>query len=139
MARHIRNGRADSRQNGYTLVEIIIVMTIISILVSIAVPLYQKSIIRTKESILRNNLFSLRTVLDEYTYDKQKAPQSLDELVTEGYLRQVPVDPTTGSNTTWKIIMEDSVTSVNQTEPGIFDVRSGSDKTSLEGTHYSEW
>lgn len=132
-------GRSCPPRRGYSFVEIIIVMTIISILVSIAVPLYQKSIIRTKESILRNNLFTIRQVLDEYTYDKQKAPQTLQDLVSEGYLRQVPVDPITGSNTTWREVMEDSVTSVSQTEPGLYDVKSGSDKISLEGTAYSEW
>jgi len=127
------------KRAGYTFLEIIIVMTIISILVSVSVPLYQKSIQRTKESLLRNNLFTMRTVIDEFTYDKQKAPQSLQDLVSEGYLRQIPMDPITGSTTTWKIIMEDAVTSINQTEPGIFDVKSGSDKTSLEGTPYSDW
>ncbi len=126
-------------RRGFTLVEIIIVLTIISILMSIAVPLYQKAILRTRESVLRNNLFTLRTVIDEYTYDKQKGPQGLQDLVSEGYLRQIPEDPITGSNQTWKTIMEDALTSVNQTEPGIFDVRSGSDKTSLEGTPYAEW
>jgi general secretion pathway protein G len=135
MARHTRSGN----RRGYTLVEIIIVLTIISIMVSIAVPMYQKAILRTRETVLRNNLFSIRTVIDEYTYDKQKAPQSLQDLVTEGYLRQVPEDPITGSNQSWKIIMEDALTSVSQTEPGMFDVRSGSDKTSLEGTPYAEW
>jgi len=126
-------------RRGYTLVEIVIVMTIISILVSIAVPLYQKAILRTKESVLRSNLFTMRTVIDEYTYDKQKAPQSLQDLVAEGYLRQVPEDPIVGNNQSWKIVMEDSLTMVNQTEPGIFDVRSSSDRISLEGTPYSEW
>jgi general secretion pathway protein G len=115
-----------------------IVMVIVTILVSIAVPLYQKSIVRAKESVLRNNLFTMRTVIDEYTFDKQKAPQTLEDLVREGYLRQVPVDPMTGSNTTWRILMEEAMTSVNQTEPGIYDVCSGSDATSLEGTPYSE-
>ena len=114
-------------------------MAIVTILVSIAVPLYQKSILRAKESVLRNNLFTLRTVIDEYTYDKQKAPQSIEDLVRDGYLRQIPVDPITASNSSWKLIMEEAMASVNQTEPGIFDVRSGSDKTSLEGTPYSEW
>ncbi len=133
----MRNG--SRRRFGYTLVEIIIVLTIISILMSIAVPLYQKALLRTKESVLRSNLFTLRTVIDEYTYDKQKGPQSLEDLVQAGYLRQVPEDPITNSNQSWKIIMEDALTSVNQTEPGIFDVRSGSDKTSLEGTPYAEW
>ncbi|MBK7928427.1 MAG: prepilin-type N-terminal cleavage/methylation domain-containing protein [Bryobacterales bacterium] len=131
--------RLTRRRAGYTLIEIIIVMTIISILVSIAVPIYQKMVQRTKETVLRNNLFTIRTVIDEFTYDKQKGPQSLEDLVQAGYLRQVPEDPITGSNSTWKIIMEDALTSVSQTEPGIYDVRSGSDKTSLEGTPYAEW
>jgi general secretion pathway protein G len=104
-----------------------------------AIPIYQRSIIRTKESVLRSNLFTLRTVIDNYTYDKAKAPQSLQDLVNEGYLRGVPVDPMTGSNQTWKIVMEDATQSVNQTEPGIFDVKSGSDKTSLDTTPYAEW
>jgi general secretion pathway protein G len=121
------------------MVEMLIVLTVISILVSIAVPLYQKALLRTRESVLRNNLFTLRTVIDEYTYDKQKGPQSLQDLVTEGYLRQIPEDPIVGNNTAWKIVMEDALTSVNQTEPGIFDVRSSSEKRSLEGTPYSEW
>ena len=124
---------------GYTLIELIIVMAIISVLVSIAVPLYQKSLLRTKESLLKNNLFTLRTVIDEYTFDKQKAPQTLQDLVSEGYLRAVPLDPITGTDQSWRLIMEDAVSTVNQTEPGIFDVRSGSDQKSLEGTPYSEW
>lgn len=134
MARIIPTGK-----RGFTVIELMIVLAIITILVSVAVPLYQKSVIRAKESVLRNNLFTLRTVIDEYTYDKQKAPQSLEDLVREGYLRQIPVDPMTNSNQTWQVIMEDAVTSVNQTEPGIFDVRSGSDRVSLEGTRYNEW
>jgi general secretion pathway protein G len=124
---------------GFTLIEMMIVMAIISIMVSIAVPLYQKSLIRTKESLLKNQLFTLRTTIDEYTFDKQKAPQALTDLVTEGYLRAVPVDPITGTDQSWKIIMEDAMTSINQTEPGIWDVRSGSDQKSLEGTQYSDW
>lgn len=124
---------------GFSLIELLIVMSIIVILVSIAVPLYQKAILRTKESVLKNNLFTLRQVIDEYTYDKQKGPQTLQDLVAEGYLRDVPMDPMTASNATWKTIMEDATQSVNQTEPGIFDVRSGSDKMSLDGTPYSEW
>ena len=121
------------------MIELMIVMAVITILVSMAVPFYQKSILRTKESVLRNNLYTMRTVIDQYTYDKQKAPQALQDLVTEGYLRQVPVDPMTGSDQSWKVIMEDAMSSISQTEPGIYDVRSGSDKTSLEGTPYSEW
>ena len=136
MEHPIRSGK---QSRGFTLIEILIVVSIIGILVSIAVPIYQKSILRTRESVLRNNLFTMRTVLDEYTYDKQKAPQSLQDLVTEGYLREIPYDPMTGSNQSWKIEMEDSVRSVNQTEPGIFDIHSASDKKGLDGTSYAEW
>ena len=121
------------------LIELIIVMAIVSVLLAIAVPIYQKSLLRTKETLLKNNIFTLRQVIDEYTFDKQKAPQSLQDLVSEGYLRAVPIDPITGSDQTWRIIMEDAVSMVNQTQPGIFDIRSGSDQKSLEGTPYSQW
>jgi general secretion pathway protein G len=108
---------------GYTLIELAIVVAIISVLLAIAVPIYQKSIVWTKE----------------YTFDKQKAPQNLEDLVTQGYLRAVPIDPMTSSPRTWRVIMEDSLTSVDQTAPGIYDVRSGSDQKSLDGTPYAEW
>ena len=133
------SGETSRFRRGYTLIELIIVMAIISILVSISVPLYQRSLLRTKESLLKNNLFTMRTVIDEYTFDKQKAPQRLEDLVDQGYLRGVPVDPLTGSNQTWRIVMEDSVSTVDQTQPGIYDVRSGSDAKSLEGNSYAEW
>ena len=126
-------------RRGYTFIELMIVMAIISVLLSIAVPLYQKAIVRTKESLLKNNLFTLRTVIDEYTFDKKKAPQSLQDLVSDGYLRAIPIDPITGSDQTWRVVMEDALTSVDQTQPGIWDVHSGSDQKSLEGTPYSEW
>ncbi len=126
------------RLRGFTFVELMVVVTIIVILISMAIPIYNRSIIRTKESVLKNNLFTLRTVIDNYTYDKQKAPQSLQDLVTEGYLRDVPVDPMTGSNN-WRTIMEEASQAVNQSEPGIFDVKSTSDKIGLDGTSYSEW
>ncbi|MDQ2712832.1 MAG: type II secretion system GspH family protein [Acidobacteriota bacterium] len=126
-------------QRGFTLIELMVVMAIISVLLAIALPIYQKSIVRAKESVLRNNLFTLRTMIDEYTIDKQKAPESLQDLVSEGYLRQVPQDPITSSDQTWKTIMEDSAVGGSNSTPGIFDVRSGSDKTALDGTPYSDW
>jgi general secretion pathway protein G len=116
-----------------------VVITIIVILVTMAIPIYNKTITRSKESVLKNNLFTLRTVIDNYTYDKQKAPPTLQDLVSEGYLREVPIDPMTGTNQTWRTVMEDASQSVNQAEPGIFDVKSGSDKISLDGTPYSDW
>ena len=130
---------SNRRRFGFTLIELMIVMAIIAVLMAVAIPIYSRSIARAKESVLKNNLFTLRTVIDEYTYDKQKAPQSLEDLVSDGYLRQVPIDPMTGTADTWKVIMEDATNTVSQTEPGIFDVLSGSDKTSLEGNPYSDW
>lgn len=134
MGRRILSGRG----RGFTVIELLIVMAIIGILVSMAVPIYQRSVVRAKESVLKQNLFTMRSVIDNFTYDKARAPQSLQDLVTEGYLRQVPVDPMTGE-ADWVVVMEDSVTSVNQMEPGIFDVHSKSDKKSLEGSPYNEW
>lgn len=126
-------------QRGFTLIELMVVMAIISVLLAIAIPIYEKSLVRARESVLRNNLFTIRTMIDEYTVDKEAAPQSLQDLVSEGYLRQVPQDPITNSDQTWRITMEDTPVGGSTSAPGIFDVHSGSDKTSLEGTPYSEW
>jgi len=136
MVRPTRNG--NRRQFGFTLIELMIVMAIVVILIGIAVPYYQKSILRARESVLRNNLFTLRQVIDEYSYDRQKAPSTLNDLVTDGYIRNIPVDPMTGTNN-WTTIMEDPNNSASQNEPGIFDVRSTSDKVSLDGTPYADW
>lgn len=139
MAHHTRSGSAKLRAaRGFTFVELMVVITIIVILITMAIPIYQKSIIRAKESVLHNNLFTLRTVIDNYTYDKEKAPQSLQDLVTDGYLRVIPIDPMTGTNQ-WKTIMEEASQSVSQAEPGIWEVHSTSDKIGLDGTPYSEW
>lgn len=124
---------------GFTLIELMIVMSIIVILIGLAVPFYQKSIIRAKETVLHNNLFAMRSAIDEYSYDKQKAPQSLQDLVTDGYLRDVPKDPIVGNSDSWKIINEDAGQAVDPSQPGIFDVRSGSSQKSLDGTSYSDW
>ena len=134
----VRRASPARRVLGFTFVELMVVITIIVILISMAIPIYSRSITRAKESVLKNNLFTLRTVIDNYTYDKQKAPQALQDLVSDGYLREIPMDPITASNQTWKIIMEDATQSVNQSEPGIFDVLSGSDKTGLSGIPYSD-
>ena len=122
----------------YRLIKLIVRMAIASIVISIAVPIYQKSRIRTKESLLKGTLFTLRTVLDEYTFDRKKAPRTLHDLVREGYLRAVPADPMTGSDQTWVTVMEDPLTAVDPTQPGIRDVHSGSDQISVEGKPYSQ-
>lgn len=127
------------RSFGFTLVELMIVMAIIVTLIAIAVPYYQKSLIRAKETVLKSDLFTMRQMIDEYSFDKQKAPQTLQDLVSDRYMNEIPKDPMTGNNSSWKLIMEDPEQSVNQQEPGIWDVRSGSDKNGLDGTSYAEW
>ena len=139
MENPIRSCRRLLRRRGFTLIEMMIVMAIIVILIAVAVPFYQKAIIRAKESVLHNNIFALRSAIDEYAYDKQKAPTSLQDLVSAGYLREVPKDPITQRADGWRIIMEDPGQAVSQSEPGIYDIRSGSSLKSLDGTAYSDW
>lgn len=127
------------RGAGFTLIELLIVISIILILVSITVPIYSTSVIRARETVLRDDLFTLRSLIQQYTFDKSKAPQSLDDLVQAGYLKQLPVDPFTGSRDTWTTDQEDVLLSVDQTQPGIVDVHSGANQTALDGTAYSTW
>ncbi len=115
-----------------------IVMSIIVILLGIAIPNYRNSIVRARESVLKDDLFTLRSVIDQYTLDKQKAPQSLEDLVSGGYLKSIPKDPITNT-TEWQTVQEDTLMSVDQQEPGIVDVHSTSNVTSSEVTAYSTW
>ncbi len=126
-------------ERGFTLIELMVVLFIVSVLLAIAVPVYQKSITRSQEAVLRQNLSAMRNMIDEYTVDKQKAPDSLQDLVSEGYLRQVPIDPMTHSNDTWKTVMEETPVGGSTNAPGLYDVHSGSDKKALDGTNYSDW
>ena len=123
---------------GFTLLELMIVIFIIMILVSIAMPVYNQTIVQSRESVLRSNLATLRSVISQYTLDKQKAPQSLDDLVTAGYLRQIPPDPIT-RQPIWEVVQEDVMMAVDQQEPGITDVHSASSQTAGDGTAYSTW
>ena len=126
-------------KGGFTLVELIIVMSIMAILISIGVPSYTRSLLRAREAVLRDQLFTLRQLIDEYTMDKLQAPQTLDDLVTEGYLRELPKDPFTNSKTTWKVDQEDTLKAADQTQPGIVDVHSGATGTSIDGSAYASW
>jgi general secretion pathway protein G len=113
-----------------------IVMAIISVLAPITLLLHRKSTVE-RERLLKNQLFTLRTVIDEYTFDKKKAPQSLQDLVREGYLRAVPADPITG-NENWVTVPEETLLA-DRARPGILDVRSAASRKSLSGTPYSQW
>ena len=131
--------RCANHSRGFTLIEMLIVISLVMILVAIAVPNYQRSIMRAKESVLKQDLFQLRSLISQYTLDKQKAPQSLDDLITAGYLKQIPLDPMTNARDTWTVDQEETLMSVDQQEPGISDVHSGSSAISSDGTAYSTW
>ncbi len=132
--------RLKARGNaGFTLLEMMIVMIIMGILLSIALPIYTQSVVRAREAVLRNDLFELRKLISQYTLDKQKAPQSLDDLVSAGYLKEIPKDPMT-HEANWEPKMEESViSSPDQQDPGIDDVHSASNAIGSDGTAYSTW
>ncbi len=135
-AKRLRQVRHSSQ--GFTLLELMIVISIVMILMAVAVPMYNQSIVQARESVLRSNLNTLRNVISQYTLDKQKAPQSLDDLVQAGYFRQVPLDPMT-RQPNWEVVQEDVQLAVDQQEPGITDVHSASNGTASDGTAYSSW
>jgi general secretion pathway protein G len=134
----MRPGRA-KHEAGFTLLELMIVMAVILILTAIAVPAYQGAVRQAREAVLREDLHTIRSAIDSYTADKQKAPQSLDDLVQEGYLREIPMDPMTHSKDTWTTDTGDTLHSLDQTDPGIDDVHSGSQDTGTDGEAYSTW
>jgi general secretion pathway protein G len=127
------------RQRGFTLIELIIVIAVIAILLSIAVPAYNIHVMHAKEAVLKEDLYSLRTAIDQYTQDKDKAPQSLEDLVSSGYLHGIPKDPFTNATDTWQPVTDDSIMNLGQSETGITDVHSGSNKVSSDGSAYNTW
>jgi general secretion pathway protein G len=132
-----RNSRGES---GFTLIELMIVMAIIGILTAIAVPAYLRSVNRAREAALREDLATMRSAIGSYTVDKEKAPQSLEDLVQAGYLKMIPVDPVTNRNDTWIVGQSGMLTSVDQMdEGGVDDVHSGSQGVAADGTTYNTW
>jgi general secretion pathway protein G len=127
------------RQRGFTLIELIIVCAMISILLGVMIPVYKIHILHANEAVLKEDLYNMRNAIDQYTQDKGKAPQALDDIVTAGYLHAIPKDPFTHASDTWQVEQEDVLESVDQTQPGISGVKSGSSLISSEGTAYSSW
>lgn len=126
-------------EQGFTLLELMIVMVVIGLLAAIAIPSYTNNIRNAREAVLKEDLHTMRTAIDSYTVDKQKAPQTLDDLVQAGYLKSLPVDPFTHRSDTWVPVQDDSLSTVDQTEPGIDDVHSGAQQTASDGTSYNTW
>ncbi|MCA1583738.1 MAG: type II secretion system GspH family protein [Acidobacteria bacterium] len=131
--------RRQAGERGWTIIELLVVITIVVILASMGMVQYRNSIVRTREAVLKEDLFRMRDAIDQYHADKGKYPQSLEELVTDGYLREIPEDPITQSSSTWQAVPTEPDPNNPAAEPGVYDVKSGSEQTSLEGTAYSEW
>jgi general secretion pathway protein G len=135
----MRTAKTTRRQGGFTLVELMVVMLIISVLAAIAIPAYIASLKNAREAVLKEDLHVMRQAIDSYTMDKEKGPQSLDDLVQAGYLKEIPTDPMTHSSSTWVTATSDVLESVDQSDPGINDVHSGSDEQGTNGQPYSGW
>ena len=135
----MRPKRKADGERGFTLVELVIVMAVISILLTIAIPAYLQSIKRAKEAVLKEDLHTMRNAIDQYTVDKEKAPQGLDDLVQAGYLKVVPIDPMTNRSDTWMTSESDTLMSINETQGGVDDVKSGAQGLAMDGTSYNTW
>jgi general secretion pathway protein G len=135
-----RGNSFENREWGFTLIELMVVLTLLLILATLSVPIFESAIVHAREAVLKDDLYTLRKLIDEFTVDKQRPPTSLDELVEAGYLRGgLPVDPFTGSNETWQTDTEDVPLSSSEAASGIVDVHSGSDQTASDGTPYNSW
>ncbi|MCC7180599.1 MAG: general secretion pathway protein GspG [Acidobacteria bacterium] len=121
------------------MIELLVVISIIVILASLGMVQYRNSVIRAREAVLKEDLFRMRDAIDQYYADKNKYPSSLDDLVTDGYLREIPVDPMTQSKDTWQVINQEPNVNDATAQPGVYDVKSGSEETALDGTRYADW
>jgi len=134
-----RGARRRARAAGFSLIELLVVVSIIIVLASVGMAQYRSGVTRAQEAVLREDLFRLRDVIDQYYADKQQYPQTLEDLVTGGYLREIPKDPFTRSADTWELVQAEPDPANPTAELGIYNVRSGSDRTALDGSKYSEW
>ena len=135
----VRFGNRRTRADGFTLIELMIVMAIIVILAGMATAMYVNSIQRSKEAVLKSDLFRMRDAIDQYYADKNKYPASLEALVSEKYMRAVPVDPFTNTADSWQTTLAEPDPNNPSAEAGIFDVKSGAEQTAIDGTRYADW
>lgn len=128
-----------SREDGFTLVEVLIVLTLVIVLASVGMSTYRNSVTRAEEAVLKENLFRMNDAIDQYYADKNKYPPDLAALASEGYLREIPEDPITKSKDTWVTVQSEADANNPAAEPGIFEVKSGSERTALDGSRYADW
>jgi general secretion pathway protein G len=131
--------RVARASRGFTLIEVLIVVVLVILLASVGMATYTNSVRRAREAVLKEDLFRMRDALDQYYADKNKYPQSLLDLVSEGYLRDVPKDPMTDSADTWVPVQAELDAGNPAAEPGIYDVKSGSDAMAMDGSRYADW
>jgi general secretion pathway protein G len=124
---------------GFTLIELLVVLTLMVILATMGMSQYRNSVVHSKEAVLKEDLFRMRDAIDQYYADKGQYPSALDALVSEHYMRTVPNDPFTNNNTSWQTVPAEPDPNNPIAEAGIYDVKSGSDGTALDGTKYSDW
>ena len=135
-----RPGRTRGRsQSGFTLIELMVVISLIVVLASMGLVQYRNSIVRSKEAVLKKDLFEMRDAIDQYYADKNQYPATLDALVTDGYLRRMPKDPITNMEDSWQPVLAEPDPKNPTAEPGVYDLKSGSDQNALDGTKYSDW
>ena len=139
MVAKVRSARGTGPTAGFTMIELLIVISIIVVLASMGMTQYRNSVIRAREAVLKEDLFRMRDAIDQYYADRNKYPSSLDDLVSDGYMREVPIDPMTQSKDSWQPVNAEANVNDAAAEPGIYDVKSGSEQSALDGTRYADW
>jgi len=131
--------RVPASNRGFTMIELLVVLSLIVILATMGMTQYRSSVIHAREAVLREDLFRMRDAIDQYYADKNQWPSTLDALVSDGYMRKIPIDPVTNSTDSWQTVPAEADPANPSAEPGIYDVKSGASGTALDGSSYSDW